>query len=65
MVLNPKARSPGVTARRGDGSFGPILPGYTPKAVASHAVPIGPTAGVDLGVEVKILAKAMIKQSTG
>lgn len=62
VVLNPKARSPGVRARRGDGSFGPILPGYAPKPHGDHLVPIGPTAGVEIGAEVKILAKAMIKQ---
>lgn len=62
VVLNPKGVSPGVSARRGDGSLGPLLPGYEPRPNLGHAVPIGPTAGVDIGAEVKILAKAMIKQ---
>ncbi len=61
-VLNPKGVSPGVTARRGDGSFGPLLPGYAPRLHVGHTVPIGPTAAVEIGAEVKILAKAMIKQ---
>jgi hypothetical protein len=60
--LNPKGVSPGLRARRGDGSFGPLVPGYAPRPYAGHVVPIGPTAEVDIGAEVKILAKAMIKQ---
>lgn len=62
VALNPKGISPGLRARRGDGSFGPIVPGYTPRPYEGHVVPIAPTAAVDLGAEVKILAKAMIKQ---
>lgn len=61
-VLNPKGISPGLRARRGDGSFGPIVPGHTPLTRPDSPVPIGPTAQVKIGVEVKILAKAMIKQ---
>ncbi len=61
-ALNPKGVSPGLKARRGDGSFGPVVPGYLPRPFAQHVVPIAPTAEVDIGAEVKILAKAMIKQ---
>lgn len=61
-ALNPKGVSPGLKARRGDGSFGPIVPGYSPRPFANHVVPVAPTAEVDVGAEVKILAKAMIKQ---
>ena len=61
-ALNPKGIHPGVRSRRGDGSFGPIVPGHSPKPYVGHVIPIGPTAAVDLGAEVKILAKAMIKQ---
>jgi hypothetical protein len=61
-VLNPKGISPGISARRGDGSFGPLVPGYHPVVRSEHEVPVGPTAGVDIGAEVKLLAKAMIKQ---
>jgi hypothetical protein len=62
IALNPKGVSPGLKARRGDGSFGPIVPGYEPTALPGHVVPAAPTAEVDIGAEVKILAKAMIKQ---
>jgi hypothetical protein len=61
-VLNPMGISPGVRARRGDGSFGRLLPGRSPRPRPGFRVPIGPTAAVEIGVEVKILAKAMSKQ---
>jgi hypothetical protein len=61
-VLNPKGVSPGLRARRGDGSFGSILPGYVPRRLEPHLVGFGPTASPEIGAEVKILAKAMIKQ---
>jgi hypothetical protein len=61
-VLNPKGVSPGLKARRGDGSFGPLVPGRTSVARIACPVPAGPTATVKIGAEVKILAKAMIKQ---
>jgi hypothetical protein len=62
VALNPKGISPGVKMRRGDGSFGPVVPGRAPRPFQGHAVGVAPTAEVDIGVEVKILAKAMIKQ---
>jgi len=62
IALNPRGISPGLRARRGDGSFGPVVPGYVPRPYPGHLVPIAPTAEVDIGAEVKILAKAMIKQ---
>ncbi|TAL06674.1 MAG: hypothetical protein EPO00_10665 [Chloroflexota bacterium] len=62
IVLNPKGVSPGLRARRGDGSLGPLIPGRFPRPFEGHSVPVGPTAEVDIGIEVKILAKAMIKQ---
>lgn len=62
VALNPKGISPGLKARRGDGSFGPIVPGHHPRPSPGHVVPVAPTAEVDIGAEVKILAKAMIKQ---
>jgi hypothetical protein len=61
-VLNPKNVSPGIHARRGDGSFGTPVPGSQPTSVPGFAVTRGTTAEVELGAEVKILAKAMIKQ---
>jgi hypothetical protein len=61
-ALNPKGVSPGLKARRGDGSFGPVVPGHSVQPYPGHIVPVAPTAEIDIGVEVKILAKAMIKQ---
>jgi hypothetical protein len=61
-VVNVQNRARGVEARRGDGTFGEIIPGE--KAIGDPAYPVarGPIAIVDIGTEVKILAKAMIKQ---
>lgn len=61
-VLNPKGISPGIRARRGDGSFGDLIPGAKAVVVPGFVVARGPTADVEIGAEVKILAKAMIKQ---
>lgn len=61
-VLNPKNISPGIHARRGDGSFGTPVPGSQPVLVPGFSVARATTAEVELGAEVKVLAKAMIKQ---
>jgi hypothetical protein len=61
-VLNVQNRRRGVAARRGDGTFGEIIPGETPIIDAGYLVARGPIATVEIGIEVKILAKAMIKQ---
>ena len=61
-VLNVQNKRRGVAARRGDGSFGEIIPGETPISDAGYAVARGPISTVEIGVEVKVLAKAMIKQ---
>jgi hypothetical protein len=61
-VLNVQNKARGVEARRGDGSFGEILPGGKPVSDLGYLVSRGPIATVDIGTEVKILAKAMIKQ---
>src|SRR5438093_12121084 len=52
----------GVKARRGDGTFGELIPGEDALALPGFKVARGPIATVEIGVEVKILAKAMIKQ---
>jgi len=49
-------------ARRGDATFGEIIPGETPVTESGYSVARGPIATVEIGVEVKVLAKAMIKQ---
>jgi hypothetical protein len=61
-VLNAQNRTRGIKARRGDGTFGEIIPGQKAIADVGFAVARGPIATVEIGVEVKILAKAMIKQ---
>jgi hypothetical protein len=61
-VLNVQNKRRGVAARRGDGTFGEIIPGETPIIDPGYLVARGPIATVEIGIEVKILAKAMIKQ---
>jgi hypothetical protein len=61
-VLNVQNKRRGVAARRGDGTFGEIIPGETPITDSGYLVARGPIATVEIGIEVKILAKAMIKQ---
>lgn len=61
-VLNRKNVRHGIKARRGDGTFGEIVPNIEPTRAEGFVVGRGPTATIEIGVEVKILAKAMIKQ---
>ncbi len=61
-VLNVQNRRRGIQARRGDGTFGEIIPGETAILDPGYTVARGPIATVEIGVEVKVLAKAMIKQ---
>jgi len=61
-VLNAQNRATGIKARRGDGTLGEIIPGEQAVSDAGYVVARGPIASIEIGVEVKILAKAMIKQ---
>jgi hypothetical protein len=61
-VVNTANVTVGVSARRGDGTFGERVPGAEPTTVPQHLVALGKVATIDVGIEVKILAKAMIKQ---
>ena len=61
-VVNLRNVRTGVKARRGDGTFGEVIPGVGAVVAPGYAVARGPVATVEIGVEVKILAKAMIKQ---
>lgn len=61
-VMNLQNLRRGVKARRGDGTFGQIIPGESAILDPGYAVGRGPVATLEIGVEVKILAKAMIKQ---
>jgi hypothetical protein len=61
-VLNAQNVRRGITARRGDGTFGEIIPHQDARAIPGHAVGRGPIATVEIGCEVKVLFKAMLKQ---
>jgi hypothetical protein len=61
-VLNTANRRQGIRARRGDGTFGEIVPGEMAITDAGFRVSRRKVATVEIGVEVKTLAKAMIKQ---
>ena len=52
----------GLSARRGDGTLGELIPGQSATQVSGSAIARGRVATLDIGVEVKILNKAMIKQ---
>lgn len=62
LVLNKKNRTTGKKARRGDGTFGERTPSVQPIDYPGCSVAVGEIAAAEIGVEVKILAKAMIKQ---
>ena len=61
-VLNTRNTRHGIRARRGDGSFGEIVPKETPLKENNFVVCRGPIATIEIGIEVKIMMKAMIKQ---
>jgi hypothetical protein len=61
-VMNAQNKRKGVEARRGDGTFGELILGERAVIDPGYKVARGPVANVEIGVEVKILAKAMIKQ---
>lgn len=61
-VLNVQNKRKGIEARRGDGTFGELIVGEQPQIDSGYKVARGPVATIEIGVEVKILAKAMIKQ---
>jgi hypothetical protein len=61
-VLNRANQRQGVRARRCDGTFGELVPGEKPLVVPDYQVARGIVATIEIGAEVKILAKAMIKQ---
>lgn len=61
-VLNVENKRRGIKSRRGDGSFGELIPGTAAIVDPGFSVGRGPIANVEIGIEVKIAAKAMIKQ---
>lgn len=62
VVVNAMNQAIGKDARRGDGTLGESVPGASRAAVAGYSVERGKIAAVEIGVETKILAKAMNKQ---
>jgi hypothetical protein len=58
----PKILRVGIKARRGDGTFGEIIPNVRAVVDPGFVVARGHIATVEIGSEVKILFKAMIKQ---
>lgn len=61
-VLNTQNVRRGIRARRGDGTFGEIVPNVSAKEFKHFTVRRGATATIEIGVEVKIMMKAMMKQ---
>ena len=61
-VLSTKNIRQGVKARRGDGTFGEIVPNIPAVKDVGFSVQRSDIATIEIGIEVKILAKAMIKQ---
>lgn len=61
-VLNRDNRRRGIVARRGDGTFGERVPNAEVLLEDGFRVARGQIATVEVGVEVKILSKAMLKQ---
>jgi hypothetical protein len=61
-VANLKNLMTGKPGRRGDGTFGELVPAVMPITEKGMLVARGPVATIEIGAETKILAKAMIKQ---
>jgi hypothetical protein len=61
-VLNLANKAVGKISRRGDGTFGELVPAAVAVTEKGWLVARGPVANIEIGAETKILAKAMIKQ---
>src|SRR6266404_8944277 len=61
-VVNLANRTVGRPSRRGDGTFGELVPTAVAITEAGLLVARGEVANIEIGTETKILAKAMIKQ---
>jgi hypothetical protein len=61
-VANRRNKQVGRQKRRGDGTFGEKVPGAQVVRPSGLAVAIGDVATIEIGAEVKIMAKAMVKQ---
>jgi hypothetical protein len=61
-VVNVRNVMTGKPGRRGDGTFGELVPAAVAVTEKGLLVARGPIATIEIGAETKILAKAMIKQ---
>jgi len=61
-VVNLGNKTVGKKSRRGDGTFGEIVPTAVALTADGLLVARGEIANIEIGAETKILAKAMIKQ---
>ena len=61
-VVNVGNKAVGKKSRRGDGTFGEIVPTAIALTAEGLLVARGEIANIEIGAETKILAKAMIKQ---
>jgi hypothetical protein len=61
-VVNLANKAIGKVSRRGDGTFGELVPAAVALTEKGWLVARGPVANIEIGAETKILAKAMIKQ---
>jgi len=61
-VVNTRNQAVGKTSRRGDGTFGELVPTAVALLEEGMLVARGEVANIEIGAETKILAKAMIKQ---
>ncbi|MDC0403399.1 hypothetical protein OAM14_04545 [Candidatus Pelagibacter sp.] len=61
-VSNRQNKQVGLTKRRGDGTFGEKVPNAPHVVPPGLSVAVGEVATIEIGAEVKVLAKAMIKQ---
>lgn len=61
-VLNKANKAIGRKARRGDGTFGERVPSSPPQSFPDLHVARADIATLEIGVEVKILTKAMVRQ---
>lgn len=61
-VVNLANKAIGRPSRRGDGTFGELVPTAVAITEAGLLVARGEVANIEIGAETKVLAKAMIKQ---
>ena len=61
-VINLQNTTTGKKSRRGDGTFGELVPTALAIVEDGYIVGRGPIANIEIGAETKIVSKAMVKQ---